>query len=265
VDQALGRPGTTQPDGVRRYSFPRSDLKVQLDGVTIRPALALGSWLAFEAMGARSMMMGDLVLTSDEVAPVMSALMKGGIRVTAVHNHLLRASPQTLYVHVMGRGDSARLAASVHSALVLSHTPLAAPAAAPPPTVDLDTAAIDWVIGWAGKANGGIYQFSIPRREYIADAGMAVPASMGTGTAINFQSLGGGRAAVTGDFVLLATEVDPVMRVLTSNGIEITALHTHMLDERPKLYFMHFWAVDDAARLATGLRAALNRMNVRQH
>lgn len=263
VDRALGRPGASQPGNVRRYSFPRSDLDVHLDGVAIKPALALGSWLAFQPAGRNVVVMGDLVLTENEVSPVMSELLKGGIAVTALHNHLLRSSPVTMYMHIRGEGDPARLAASLHTALAQSHTPLGAPAQAAQPAIDLNTAAIDRIMGRAGKGNGGVYQFTIPRAEKIGDDGMVESASMGTGTAINFQPIGGGRTAVTGDFVLLAGEVDPVMRALRSAGIEITALHSHMLDEHPKLYFMHFWAVDDATRLATGLRTALNRTNVR--
>lgn len=268
VDQALGRAGTTQPDGVRRYGFPRSDLHVQLDGVVIKPALALGGWLAFEPMATDSVVMGDLVLTPDEVGAVMSELLKGGIAVTAVHNHLLRSSPQTVYLHVMGRGDPARLAAALHAALARSRTPLAPlPAttpAAPQAALDLDSAAIDRILGRPGKANGGVDQFSFPRAETITDGGMPVPASMGTATAINLQPAGAGRVAVTGDFVLLGSEVDPVMRALRSGGIEVTALHTHMIGEQPSLYFMHFWAVGDATRLATGLRAALDKTNVKR-
>ena len=263
VDQALGRPGTTQPDGVRRYGFPRSDLVVQLDGVTIKPALALGSWLAFQPMGASSVVMGDLVLTPDEVNPVMSALLKDGIRVTAVHNHLLRSTPQTIYMHVRGRGDPARLAASLHAALALSRTPLEPPAGGPAAPLGLDAAALDRIMGRAGKANGGVYQFGFPRAERIVEEGMEEPASMGTATSINFQPVGGGRSAVTGDFVLLASEVDPVMRSLRSGGIEVTALHSHMLGETPVLYFMHFWAVGNTADLATRLRAAVGLTNVR--
>jgi hypothetical protein len=264
VDQALGRAGTTQPDGVRRYGFPRSDLKAELDGVAIKPALALGSWLAFQPMGQRSVVMGDLVLTPEEISGVMGELLNGGIRVTGLHNHLLRSSPQTIYMHVKGQGDAGRLAATLRTALARSHTPLQAPGAASPQTIDLDTAALDRVIGKQGKANGGVYQFTVPRAENIAEEGMPEPASMGTGTAINFQPLGAGKAATTGDFVLLAGEVDPVMRTLRSNGIEITALHSHMLGEQPTIYFMHFWAVGDASRLAQGLRAALDRTNVQR-
>ena len=264
VDQALGRPGTTQPDGVRRYGFPRSDLHVQLDGVTIKPALALGGWLAFEPMGTSSMVMGDLVLTPEEVNPVMSELLKGGIQVTAVHNHLLRSSPPTVYMHVRGQGDPAKLAAALHAGLAVSHTPLRAAPPTSPTAIDLDTAAVDRIMGRQGKANGGVYQFTFPRAEKIVDGGMAAPASMGTGTAINFQPVGGGRSATTGDFVMIASEGDPVMRTLRSSGIEVTALHSHMLGEQPTVYFMHFWGIGNTAQLATGLRTALDRMNIQR-
>lgn len=264
VDKALGRQGTTQPDGVRRYGFPRSDLAVQLDGVAIKPALALGSWLAFERMGRSAMVMGDLVLTPDEVGPVMSRLLNGGVQITALHNHLLRSAPTTMYMHVEGRGDPAALAETLRSALALSRTPLQQPAARSPSVVDLDTAALDRALGRQGKSNGGVYQFTAPRRERIIADGMVVPASMGTGTAINFQPVGGGKAAVTGDFVMTAKEVNPVMRSLQSNGVEITALHSHMIGEQPKLYFMHFWAMADANKLATAMRSALDLTNVRR-
>jgi hypothetical protein len=266
VDQALGRAGAVQPDGVHRYSFPRSDLAVQLDGVQIKPALALGGWLAFQPMGSDALVMGDLVLTPEEVSPVMSALLNGGLRVTAVHNHLLRATPQTIYMHVWGKGDPARLAATLRGALAQSHTPLAAPAApmAQPPALDLDTAGLDRTMGKAGKANGGVYQFTFPRAEKIMDDGMVEGASMGTGTSVNFQPLGGGGAATTGDFVLLASEVDPVMRALRSGNIEVTALHSHMIGETPTIYFMHFWGVGPAAQLATSLKAAVDKTNVQR-
>jgi len=240
-------------------------MKVELDGVTIKPALALGSWLAFDAIGrsTRGMVMGDLVLTQDEVNPVLGELLKDGISVTAVHNHLLRSSPSIMYMHIQVEGELGRLATSLHAALALSHTPLQPQPSAAAPPLDLDTSAMDRIIGRQGKANGGVYQFTIPRRETITEGGMTVGPSMGTGTGINFQPTGGGKAAVTGDFVLLAKEVDPVMRAFRANGIEVTALHSHMLGEQPRLYFMHFWAVADARRLATGLRSALDKMNLR--
>lgn len=265
VERALGRAGAEQPDGVVRFSFPRSDLRVTVDGVQLRPALALGSWLAFRRVDERTAMaMGDLVLTDDEVAPVISRLQQGGVQQTAVHNHLLRESPHVMYVHVDAHGDPVRIAETVRAALALTHTPLgpppAAPAAAP---IDLDTGAVARALGRSGRVNGGVYQVSVPRAELIREAGHEIPPTMGVATAINFQPTGAGRAAVTGDFVMTAGEVNAVIRALRDNGIEVTALHSHLLGEEPRLYFMHFWANDDAVKLARGLRAALSQMRVR--
>ena len=260
VDQTIGRPSLAQSDGVHRFGLPRSDLRVTVDGIAIRPAFALGAWLAFEPMGDDAMVMGDLVLTQAELNPVMTRLAQGGIQITAIHNHLLRAEPMTLYMHIEGRGNALKLAEALHAALTLTGTPPAAGSAAA--TGVLDGAALDRAMGRAGKASGDVYQFSIPRAETIMDGDMAVPASMGTGTAINFQPAGDGRAAVTGDFVLTEAEVNPVLATLRQNGIEVTALHNHMLNDRPRLFFMHFWAVDDPAALARGLRAALDKTNV---
>jgi Domain of Unknown Function (DUF1259) len=265
VDQALGKAGTNQPGGVHKYGLPRTDLKITVDGVAIKPALALGSWLGFIPMGSGAMFMGDLVLTENEVSPVMKRLIDDGVQITAVHNHLLRTSPAVFYMHVGGQGDPVKLAQTLHAGLALSQTPFAAPAAAQPPaTLDLDTAAIDTALGAKGSINGGVYQFSIPRAESISEDGMAVPPSMGTAIAINFQPTGGGKAAITGDFVLLGKEVNPVLKALRDNGIEVTALHSHMIDDTPHLFFMHFWANDDVTKLAHGLRAALDLANVKR-
>jgi hypothetical protein len=264
VGQALGKPGSAMAGGVYRVALPRTDLKVTLDGVELKPGFALGSWLAFEKMGDQGMVMGDLVLTMDEVAPVMTKLAAGGIEITALHNHLLRNQPFTMYMHVQGLGDPVKLAAALHTALAESKTPLTgAPAAASaPPTIDLDTAALDQTLGAKGTNSGGVYQFSIPRAEPIKDDRMEVPPSMGSANAINFQPTGGGKAAITGDFVLIAKEVNPVLRALREHGIEVTAIHNHMLDDEPHLYFMHFWANDDAKKLAEGLKAALTQINI---
>ncbi len=265
VDQAMGRKGSELPGGVHKYGLPRSDLRVTVDGVTIKPALALGSWVAFQPSGGDVMFMGDLVLTDTEISPVMQRLIEGGIEITAIHNHLLRTSVPVLYMHVGGRGDPVKLAGALHAGLALSNTPLnPAPSASPPAPLELDTAAIDRVLGYKGSANGGVYQFSIPRAETITADGMAVPSSMGTAIAINFEPTGGGKAAITGDFVLLGSEVTPVLRALRQRGIEVTALHSHMIDDSPHLFFMHFWAHDDAERLAQGLRAALDLANLKR-
>src|SRR6202045_2807913 len=263
VAQALGKSGSELPGGVYRIGLPRTDFKVVLDGVELKPALALGSWVAFRSEGDQVMVMGDLVLTADEVSPVMQKLAGEGIEITALHNHLLRAAPATFYMHVLGRGDPVKLAAALHDALVLSKTPLTAPSGAAPSQFELDTALIDRTLGAKGKVNGGVYQVSLKRAGTVNDAGMAVPDAMGTAEAINFQPTGDdGKAAIAGDFVLTANEVNPVLRILRDNGIEVMALHNHMLNDEPRLFFMHFWAIDEVAKLATGLRAALDKIEL---
>jgi len=261
VDDAFGRKPAVSGD-VHRYGFPRTDLTVTLDGVTIKPALALGGWIAFKPMHGEAMAMGDLVLLENEINPVMLKLIEGGLEITAVHNHLLRATPATFYLHVGGHGDPAKMAAAIRDALGTSKTPLTAPAAAgPAPAVDLDTAQLDQLIGAKGQANGGVYQFGVPRRDPVMEGGMQIApvGPMGVATAINFQPTGGGKAAITGDFVLTGDEVNPVITALRANGINVTAVHSHMLDEQPRLFFLHFWANDDALKLARGLRAALDK------
>ena len=260
VDDTLGRKPAVSGD-VRRYGFPRSDLTVTLDDVTIKPALALGGWVAFKPMHGEAMVMGDLVLLQTEVRPVMAKMIEGGLEITAVHNHLLRANPETFYMHIAGRGDPAKLAGVIHDALAVSKTPLTAAAAAPPRAIDLDTAQLDQIIGVKGKNNGGVYAFAVQRRDPISEGGMEVaPAgAMGVAQGINFQPTGDGKAAITGDFVLTGDEVNPVIKALLTNGIEVTAVHSHMLNEQPRLFFLHFWANDDALKLAKGLRAALDQ------
>src|SRR5581483_4705310 len=243
VDAALGRKPAVSGNA-HRYGFPRSDLAVTLDGVNIKPALALGGWVAFKPMGGQAMVMGDLVLLETEVNPVMLKLIEGGIEITAVHNHLLRAAPAIVYMHVGGHGDPVKIAGVIHEALGASKTPLTPPApSSTAPAIDLDTAQLDQIMGVKGQLNGGVYQFGVPRRDTISEGGMPlVPGgALGVATGINFQPTGGGKAAITGDLVLFGEEVSPVLKALRENGIEVTALHSHMLDEQPRLYFMHFW------------------------
>jgi biotin operon repressor len=262
VDDAMGRQGQDQPDGAHRFAMPRSDLKVTANGVDIKPGFALGSWAAFQMMGNHSAVMGDLVLTESEITPVMQKLVDAGIEITALHNHLLNESPHIMYMHIHGSGDAVKLATSLHDALALTKTPAAAPApSGPPPDLGFDGKQLDMILGQSGKNNNGIYQYSVPRAEKITDAGMTVPNSMGVATGINFQPTGAGKAAITGDFVMIGREVNPVIKALRQNGITVTALHSHMLEEQPRLFFMHFWANDDALKLAKGLRAALDQTN----
>ena len=268
VDAAIGRAGVIQPGDVHRYNFPRSDLTVTVrdpgGDVVLRPALALGGWLAMHEVGAGNevMAMGDLVLTEDELPRVMSRLQEGGVEQTAVHHHVMRESPRVLYMHLHARGDAVKIAQTVRAAVALTATPAAVAAAAPVP-VALDTTAIAAALGHTGRSNGGVYQVSAPRPETITADGHPIPGSMGLGTVMNFQPTGNGRAAITGDFVMTAGEVNRVIRALRANGIEVTSLHNHMLDDEPRLFFMHFWANDDAVKLARGLRAGLDSTAIR--
>jgi hypothetical protein len=262
VESAMGRAGQPQPGDVYKFSMPRSDLKVTVGGVSVKPGLALGSWVAFKKMGDQAMAMGDLVLAESEVEPVMKKLVEGGVQITALHNHLLGESPRVMYMHIAAHGDAVKIAEAVHSALALTKTP--APSAKPATSgenLSIDTAAVEQALGRKGKVNGGLLQFSIPRAEKTTDQGMEVPSSMGTATAINFQPTTAGKAVTTGDFVLIASEVNPVLAALRNGGIDVEAVHSHMLTEEPRLFFMHFWGNADAVKLAAALRQALDKTN----
>jgi hypothetical protein len=260
VDDQLGRSGSVQPGDVYKVGLPRTDLHVSVGRVEIKPALALGGWLAFKQSDHGTMVMGDLVLSEDEVASVTAKLQSAGIQQTAIHNHILHETPRVMYMHIEGHGDAAQLAKSLHDALAVTKLPAATPPK-PSELTGLDQKEIEQALGRQGKVNGGVLQVSVPRADKISEDGMEIPPAMGTATALNFQPTGGGKAAISGDFVLIASEVNPVIRVLTDNGIAVTALHSHMLTESPRLFFMHYWANDDALKLAKGLRAAIDKTN----
>ena len=210
VEQALGRSGQLQADGAYKFGLPRSDLKVTVDGVQVKPTLALGSWVAFSSPGPDAMLMGDLVIAEDEVSPVMLALQENGLQITALHNHVLHETPRVMYMHIAGHGGAVNLGNAVKKVIALTKTPARAQPPSAPPALEMDTAAIDQVLGHKGKVNGGVYQVAVPRAEKTTDAGMAVPGSMGLATALNFQPTGAGKAAITGDFVLLAKLVKSI-------------------------------------------------------
>lgn len=261
IEQAMGRNGTLMTGDVMKFSMPRNDLKVTVSNVTVAPGLALGSWAAFKKDGDQAMAMGDLVLLESEVAPVMDRLEQGGVQVTALHNHLMGESPRIMYMHIDGHGDPVSIASTIREALALTGTPVKMPAAAKISPSGLDTERLDQAIGSKGKWSGNVYQFSVPRAGTVTDMGVEIPPSMGVAMPLNFQPTGNGKAAITGDFVLTAEEVNPVIRALRNNGIRVTATHNHMLTEEPRLFFLHFWAEDYADKLALGLRAALNETN----
>lgn len=263
IDAILGR-SPTQSGEVRRFGFPRSDLRVIVDGVAIKPALALGGWIAFAGPSDNVVVMGDLVLTDQEINSVITRLLAGGVEVTALHNHLLRASPPTYYLHIAGRGDAVTLAENIRAALALTRTPLEAatsPSSSSPAPAELDFAKIEEILGAKGRPSGDVYQFAVPRADGVSHGGMTIAGAMGAANVINFQPTGAGKAAIAGDFLALANEVDPLIRALRSRGVEIAAIHNHMLHEEPRVFFLHFWANDDAAKLAGALRAGLEAVN----
>ncbi len=261
IDKAIGKSGQAMAGDVYRVAFPRSDLNVTVGAVKVKPGFALGSWAAFKANGAQAVAHGDLVLTDTEINPVISALQQHNFEITALHNHLINESPSVMYLHFWGQGAAATLAASVKDALSKTKTPMTAPAAAAAaPADDLPADQIQQAIGLKGTVTNGVLGLSVPRPETIQMMGVVLPPSMGMATAINFQSAGNGKVAATGDFVMLADEVNKVARQLRTHDIAITALHNHMLHGSPELYFMHFWGEGDATAVATGLKVALGEL-----
>lgn len=264
LEKVFGFPGDMLPGDVIRFNMPRKDLHVTVAGTGIKPGLALGSWAAFHGVGTNdAMVMGDLVLTEDEVAPVMKALQDGGVEVTALHNHLIGETPKVMYIHMGGHGDPVRLAQTIKKAVALTKTPMPQGGSSnESQDLGFDVAAVEKIIGHQGKVSGGVLHFNVPRAEKLTEEGMDTPPSMGAGTSINFQPTGNGRAAIAGDFALTWKEVGLVMKLLQDNGIEAVALHSHALNDVPRLFYMHFWANDDAVKLAKTLRNALDKTNL---
>ena len=263
IDQALGRSGQKTGD-VYRVSFPRTDLHVSVNGLAIKPGLALGSWSAFLGADDHAMVMGDLVLLEEELNPVMAKLRSSGFEITAVHNHLMEETPKVLYLHYMGHGPAAQLATSLRAALSVSKTPLEKPSAgteepAPPAWVK----AVEDAVARKGTFKGGVLSYGVPRSDTIKMAGITITPAAGVGEAINFQAADSGNVATTGDFVLTADEVNPVMSELQGHHIFVTALHSHMLTEQPRLFFMHFWSVGSPESVGAGVKVALSRVAVK--
>jgi hypothetical protein len=261
IDQALGRSGQKMGD-VYRVGFPRTDLQVTVAGVAVKPGLALGSWAAFSGTDASASVMGDLVLLESEINPVMAKLRAAGFEITGVHNHVLNEAPRVLYMHYLGHGIAAELAESLRAALAESKTPLGKPTA-PSPDAGAPPAFVKTVedtLGKKGNFAGGVLAFGIPRGQTITENGMTLSAAQGVAESINFQEARPGMVATTGDFVLTAEEVNAVISALQEHNIQVTALHSHMLTEEPRLFFMHFWAVGSTESVAEGIKATLGHI-----
>ena len=259
VGQAIGKEGEQMEGGVYWVNMPRSDLSVTSQDIDIKPGLALGSYAAFkETVEGKALLMGDLVLTEDEYDEVISQLQEGGIEQTAIHKHLLDESPAIWWTHIEGRREPVEMAQAVNAALQFTGTPLSESGGGSE-EVDFDTEQLDEIIGHTGTTEGGIHKYNIGRAETVTtEDGTELPPGMGVATVLNFQPTGDEQAAINGDFVMTAEEVNPVIRALRENGIEVVALHNHHIGEEPRLFYMHFWANDDAEALAQGLRAALD-------
>ena len=265
IDQALGRSGQKTGD-VYRVVFPRTDLHVIAHGVAIKPGFALGSWAAFSGTDYEAHVMGDLALLQDELNPVIEKLRSGGFEITAIHNHLLDETPRVMYVHYMGQGTATQIAGSLRAALAVSKTPLEKPAAAAnPPAPPAWVKAVEDAVGRKGTFNGGVLAFGVPRADAITMDGMSLAPPQGVAESINFQEATPGKVATTGDFVMTATEVNPVIGALQENHIAVTGLHSHMLTEQPKLFFMHFWAVGTPESVGQGIKAALSLISTKNN
>jgi hypothetical protein len=193
-----------------------------------------------------------------EVPVVLKKLVEVGLKITAIHNHLINETPNVKYVHFSGSGDKIKLANAINSVLEVTATPLE-PSQPSTQTTNVNWSKVESILG-IGKHNGMLLQYSFPRKEKLTEGGMEMPPSMGMATGINFQK-NGDSAAITGDFVLLADEINPVIKILIDNGITPTALHNHMIHDNPRLFMMHFWAVDNSEKLAKGLAQALAATN----
>jgi hypothetical protein len=263
VEDVFGFPGDVLPGDVIRFNMPRKDLHVTVGSTEVKPALALGAWAAFHMVGKNdAMVMGDLVLTEEEVAPVMKALEDGGVEVTALHNHLIGESPRILYIHMGGHGDPVKMVQTIKQAVALTKSPLPQGGGVKETEdIGFDVAAVEKILGQPGKVSGGVLHFNVARAEKLTEEGMDTPPSMGMGTSINFQPTGNGKAAIAGDFAMTWKEVGPVMKVLQDNGVQALALHNHALNDVPRLFYMHFWANVDAVNLAKTMRSALDKTN----
>jgi uncharacterized protein DUF1259 len=257
---ALGRTGDFK-DGVLKVNIPRSDLKVVIGQRAAPTPFGFGGWVALtKGTGGTEVMMGDLVLTEDEVNPVMSALLDNGLEVTALHNHFFWEQPRIFYMHVHGMGTAADLTKRLTPALALIPKPSTPPAAPAPAVPSLDTAALAKIIGHEGEQTGPVYKITIGRPDInLVDHGAKINARMGLNTWAAFAG-SDADAMVAGDVAMLASEVNPVLKALRSNGINVVAIHHHMTGGSPTVYFLHYYGTGGAAKLATGVKAAIGQL-----
>ncbi|HVK96557.1 MAG TPA: DUF1259 domain-containing protein [Flavisolibacter sp.] len=263
IEQITGRKGTSN-NGEYKITVPQHDLSVIVDGFKIIPAMGLGSWVAFTPSKEGAMIMGDIVVTETDLKPVQQEIIRQGLTITAIHNHFVRNHPNIMYMHIGGAGNTERLARKAKAVLdkvaeVRGGNPSTGTASNEPVTNTLDFQLLDKIIGHKAELNKGVYKYTIGRPDVnLKEHGAAVTTFMGFNTWAAWQGTPE-KAAVAGDFAMLENEVAPVVKALIENGIEVVALHNHMVHEQPRIFFLHYWGVGNAESLARGLRAALDQ------
>ena len=261
IEQVTGMKGT-EKNGEYKITVPQNDLHIVVDGFKIIPPMGLGTWIAFTPCGDSAMMMGDIILSENDLAPVQQEVIRQGLAITAIHNHFVRNRPNVMYMHIDGFGNVAKLAANAKALLdKVTEVRGADPKASKPDSVinTLNIAMLDSLIGHKGEMSKGVYKYTIGRPDVmLKEHGVSISTFKGFNTWAAWQGTPE-KAAVAGDFTMLMDEVAPVIKALVENGIEVVAVHNHMVHEEPKIFFLHYWGVGSVEKLAKGLRAALDK------
>jgi len=261
IEKAMGIKGRSN-QGEYKITIPQNDLNVEVDGFKIIPPMGLGTWIAFTPTSEGTMVMGDIILTETDLKPVQQEVIKQGLTITAIHNHFVRNHPNILYMHIGGSGktdEMARKAKAVLDKVAESrgHDPASGSVADVP--YSIDTKKLDDILGYKGEMSKGVYKYTIGRPDVsLKEHGVVVSTFLGFNTWAAFQG-SPDHAAVAGDFTMLENEVAPVIKALIENGIEVVAVHNHMVHEQPRIFFLHYWGVGNAEQLAKGLKAALDQ------
>jgi hypothetical protein len=263
IEKVMGIKGKSN-NGEYKITVPQNDLNIEVDGFKIIPAMGLGTWIAFAPTKDGAMIMGDIILTETDLKPVQQEVIRQGLVITAIHNHFVRNHPNVMYMHIGGSGKTELMAQKAKAVLdkvkeVRGGDPSKGTASSEPVTNTLDTKKLDEILGYKAEMSKGVYKYTIGRPEVkLKEHGTAVTTFLGFNTWAAFQGTPD-HAAVAGDFTMLEDEVAPVIKTLIENGIEVVAVHNHMVHEQPRIFFLHYWGVGNAEQLAQGLKAALDQ------
>ena len=261
IERITGTKGK-ENNGEYKITVPQNDLNIMVDGFRIIPAMGLGTWTAFTPTSGGAMVMGDIVLTETDLKPVQQEVIRQGLTITAIHNHFVRNHPNVMYMHIGGAGRTDSMAVKVKAVLdKVKETRGVDPASANAPDVSntLDTAGLNRLLGYRGEMSKGVYKYTIGRPDInLTEHGVPVSSFLGFNTWAAWQG-SPEQAAVAGDFTMLENEVEGVIKALVEHGIEVVAVHNHMVQEQPRIFFLHYWGIGNAEKLARGLRAALDQ------